>query len=43
VFGNNLTDKAYRVASYRIDVTGGNILSFMAPPRTWGVQIGVRF
>jgi iron complex outermembrane receptor protein len=43
VFGNNLTDKAYRVASYQIDVTGGNILSFMAPPRTWAVQIGVRF
>jgi iron complex outermembrane recepter protein len=43
LFGNNLTDKAYRVASYRIDVTGGNVLSFMGPPRTWGVQIGAHF
>jgi iron complex outermembrane receptor protein len=43
LFGNNLTDKFYQLAANRIDVTGGNVLSFMAPPRTWGAEVAMKF
>lgn len=43
LYGNNLTNKIYRLAANRIDVTGGNVLAFMAPPRTWGVEVAVRY
>lgn len=44
LFGKNLTDQAYRVASVAATApTGVGVVDFWGAPRTYGLRLGVRF
>lgn len=43
LYGRNLTDEYYTESRFAIAESAGTVLGVVAPPRHWGVELGVNF